>query len=48
LFVRRKRHARVRSIFFISSHVVVTLIMYKVLMVTSGQTDFALKVAFKC
>jgi len=48
LFVRRKRHARVRSVFFRSSHGVGRLITYTVLVVRSGQTGFALKIALKC
>jgi len=49
LFVRRKRHARVRYVlFFRSSHGVGRLITYKVQVVISGQTDFALKIALKC
>jgi len=49
LFVRRKRHARVRiHFFFRSSHGVGRIITYKVLVVISRQTDFALKIALKC
>jgi len=48
LFVRRKRHARVRYVYFWSSHGVGRLFTYKVLVVISGQTGFALKIALKC
>jgi len=45
--MRRKRHARGRSVFFISSHGVGRLITYKVLVVISGQIGFALKNALE-
>jgi len=48
LFVRRKRHACARSVFFTSSHGVGRLFTYKVLVVISGQIGFALQTALKC
>jgi len=44
LFVRRKRHARARSIFFISSRSVGRLFTCKVSLVIYGQIGFALKI----
>jgi len=48
LFVRRKCHVRVRSVFFISSHGVGRLFTCKVLVVISGQIGVAVKIALKC
>jgi len=48
LFVLRKCHAPVRSVFFISNHGVRRLFTYKVLVVISGQIGFTLKIALKC
>jgi len=44
-FVRCKRHARVRSFFFRSSHGAGRLITYQVSVVISGQRGFALEIA---
>jgi len=48
LFVRRKRHARVRSVFFRLSHGAGRHFTYKLLVVISGQTGFAVKIALEC
>jgi len=48
LFVRRKCQHVLDPFIFRSSHGVGKLITYKVLVVISGQTDFALKIVMKC
>jgi len=49
LFVRRKHHARVRTVFFfIKIHGVGRFFTYKVSVSISGQIAFALEIALKC